>query len=850
MSRPRAALAACLVSLGLALSAAAYDVETVQTSGDSANRIDLVILGDGYRVEDQAKLTSDVQSFLTRFWQQTPYAEYRNFFNVKLIHVISNENGADNGSYGAVRDTALGAYYNCYNIDRLICLDTWAVYQAANADAPEWDFLFVMVNDPKYGGSGGSISVFSVHALAGDIAIHEFGHSFGGLADEYEDAYPGYPGCGSDCPEPNVTTRTVREEVKWNPWIDAATPVPTPETGTYWDAVGVFEGARYQTTGVFRPKQACFMRQYGVPFCEVCEEALVLSVYQQVSPLDSASPAGPVSLGSCDLASFEVAYPRPVPDTVEVTWRVDGQVVQTGGAGFELDASGLSIGAHQLEAEIADLTPLVRTDPSSLLVERQIWTVQVTGTPVCLIGGECIPDGTLNPANPCEICQAASQPGAWSPLSGVACGDGLYCNGAEACQAGACQAGAAPCQDDGLACTLTCDEAGQRCNLPQAGWCAIAGVCRTAGEAEPGNPCRTCQPGVDPSAWVPDDSATCGDGEFCDGPETCQGGVCQAGAAPCQDDGLACTDTCDEAGQRCDVPQAGWCAIAGVCATAGEAEPGNPCRTCQPGLDPLAWTADDGRACEDGLYCNGAETCLAGACQAGAAPCQDDGLACTDTCDEAGQRCDVPQAGWCAIAGVCATAGEAEPGNPCRTCQPGLDPLAWSPDDTAGCDDARPCTTSDHCQAGACVGQLSPGCCTVAADCDDGLACTQDACDAGQSACSSSLSAGACLVDGVCALAGEASPGNACLTCQPGTAPRAWTSAEGAACDDGDPCTAGGACLAGACAPGERLCDPSCPCEEPAMKGGCGCGAGTGQAPGALLSVLLGWLWVRRRPRA
>ncbi|RME27834.1 MAG: hypothetical protein D6806_03950, partial [Deltaproteobacteria bacterium] len=232
--------------------AAAYEVEVIQQTGDPQNRVDVLVLGDGYTASQQDKMSIDAESFLSEMFSQTPYQQYRNFFNVKLVHVVSNQDGADNGmyGYGSQRDTALGAYYYCMNVQRALCVNASAVYSVANQHAPEWDYLFVMVNDTTYGGTGGQIAVFSVHPLAGEIAIHEFGHTFAGLADEYEDPYPGYPQCGNDCPEPNATTRTVREQVKWNLWIDQSTPVPTPETSQYSQAIGVFEGCRYQASGV------------------------------------------------------------------------------------------------------------------------------------------------------------------------------------------------------------------------------------------------------------------------------------------------------------------------------------------------------------------------------------------------------------------------------------------------------------------------------------------------------------------------------------------------------------------------------------------------------------------------
>jgi hypothetical protein len=359
-------------------SSAAYDVDVIENNGDPANRIDIAILGDGYRLEDQTKLVTDVNSFLSLFWQQVPLNEYHQFFNVKLVHVISNENGADNGSYGAVRDTALGAYFNCSGIQRLICLDWGTAQSVVGSHVPEHDVVFVIVNDPLYGGSGGSMAVFSTNAASGQIAIHEFGHTFARLADEYEDSIPGDPGCSGDCWEPNVTTQTERNLVKWNPWIDASTPVPTPEVAAYLNAIGVFEGARYHSVGIYRPKQNCEMRSLGMSFCSVCAEAMIWAIYNLVEPIDGVSPVSPIDLSFAENVQLAITHPVRSPDTFLAEWSVDGQVKSSGVDSYTLQGLSLSVGPHEVKVRLSDETTLVRNDPLALLLDEFSWTVNVS----------------------------------------------------------------------------------------------------------------------------------------------------------------------------------------------------------------------------------------------------------------------------------------------------------------------------------------------------------------------------------------------------------------------------------------------------------------------------------------
>ena len=384
------ALLALLVLLGSA-RARAYDVEVLQQTGPSSNRIDLLILGDGYRAGDQAQLTQNANDVLNRFWAQNAFGAYRSFFNVKLVHVVSNQNGADNGSFGTVRDTALGTFFFCAGIDRLICADDSAVFNVAASHAPEFDQILVLVNDPMYGGSGGSFSISSIDPSAGDITVHEVGHSMMGLADEY-DYGNNAPVCSPDCSEPNVTTQTNRSLIKWNAWIQSSTPIPTPETSQFDTAVGLFEGAKYQPTGNYRPWNNCVMKELGREFCPVCSEQTVLRVYNTASLIDGATPTSPVSLAAGGQVTFRVPGARPVPNTVLITWLLDGNTIQSGSSDtLVLNGTGLAAGTHTLEARLEDDTLLVRRDPLNLLIDTATWQVTVSGS-----GGTTLINASFN----------------------------------------------------------------------------------------------------------------------------------------------------------------------------------------------------------------------------------------------------------------------------------------------------------------------------------------------------------------------------------------------------------------------------------------------------------------------
>lgn len=378
----------CLSFAALALSwlatrgALAAEVETLRQAGPVAERFNIVVLGDGYRTQDQAKLKTDAQGIIDYVFGVTPLKQYAAFFNVKLLHVISNENGADNGSYGAMRDTALGAYFNCDNIDRLLCIDDGKAAVAAAQDVPEYNFAIVIVNDPKYGGSGGPVCAASSNEQSFEVLAHEIGHSLARLADEY--SYEGnQPPCNQqqDCREANATLRTSLDQIKWKDWIEPTTPLPTPATQAYANVTGLFEGTRYTPTGVYRPQQNCKMRDLGADYCSVCTEQFVRSIWtsDNIQMIESSLPAGrTVSSASCDAVELSVTSPPIAPSTYRYTWTVDGKPQTETTRQISLLPGGLLQGEHEVTVRVSDATSMVRSDPDNVLKDQVSWTVSVT----------------------------------------------------------------------------------------------------------------------------------------------------------------------------------------------------------------------------------------------------------------------------------------------------------------------------------------------------------------------------------------------------------------------------------------------------------------------------------------
>ncbi len=362
--------------------ALAFETEMLQSAGPTDKRINIIIVGDGYRAEDQTLLTQRAQNMMVELWTHPAFGEYRQFFNVKAIHTISADDGAVNGDNPPTQATIFQSYFNCGGTDRLLCVgDTAKLSQVLATDAPEYDSRFdivlVSVNDSKYGGAGGSYATASAHVSAPEIAVHEIGHSFGGLADEYD--YGGSGPSTSEFVEPNVTIQTVRANIKWNVWISAATPIPTPEGAGYSNAVGLFEGAKYYPTGHYRPWDDCEMKVLGVAFCPVCTEALIWAVYDKADPIETRIPnTSSVKVPANGSQAFSFKGPQPELSTLSASWALDGVNV---GSGTTYTVSGMSLGStqHVLTLTVRDQTVRVRRDPNAVLSSTYSWAISAEG---------------------------------------------------------------------------------------------------------------------------------------------------------------------------------------------------------------------------------------------------------------------------------------------------------------------------------------------------------------------------------------------------------------------------------------------------------------------------------------
>lgn len=368
----RALVLALAVGAALAASAGGAAAQPAPLvlfeNGPRDARVNVVVVAEGYREGDLDAFRAAAADLVEAVFAVAPYRRYRAFFNAYAVPTVSAEAGADRPAQGVDRDTHLGATFGCGGVHRALCLGGDGERRLGRVlrDAvPEYDVALVLVNDAEYGGSGGRVAVVSAHAAAAELAVHELGHTLAGLSDEYGGAGHGFH---------SHNTATHAHDVPWAAWLDAATPLPTPDTDAHGHVVGAFEGAAYADRGAFRPERHCRMRALGHAFCAVCTEHHVVALYDRVSPLGDAWPAETeVTAGGAALA-FRVA--PLVPDgQARVEWTVDGVAVGSGPA-LRLDPTDLPPGTSRVEVRVTDVTDAVR-DPDlvALLTDTRAWTV-------------------------------------------------------------------------------------------------------------------------------------------------------------------------------------------------------------------------------------------------------------------------------------------------------------------------------------------------------------------------------------------------------------------------------------------------------------------------------------------
>jgi len=317
-------------------------VEAVK-SGEPRRKVDVAIIAEGYTAAEEAKFEADLDRFVGVFFKLEPYTSHRDRFNITGVFRPSAESGCDEPGHASFKATALGTTFDSLGSERYLLTEDNKSLRDIAAHVP-YDALYIMVNHKRYGG-GGIYNLYCTFTTDNQwyeyLFLHEFGHSFTGLADEYytsDVAYNEFYPAGIEPAEPNITALLDPAKPKWKSLLSPGIGVPTlwekaafddmdnayqkvrrevngkiarmkregvaaaevvrAEEGSerlsrehadkvdaflkaseFRGRVGVFEGAGYAAKGLYRPQLDCLMFTKGTkPFCKVCEAAVLRTI--------------------------------------------------------------------------------------------------------------------------------------------------------------------------------------------------------------------------------------------------------------------------------------------------------------------------------------------------------------------------------------------------------------------------------------------------------------------------------------------------------------------------------------------------------------------------------------------
>ncbi len=247
--------------------------------GDSRQAIDVAILAEGYTPTEMDSFYVHAQTAVDEILSYEPFKTHADNFNFVAVASPSADSGVSVPRINDWKNTAFSSHFSTFYSDRYLTTGNVFAINDALAGIP-FEHIIILANTPEYGG-GGIYNSYTLtaarHPMFRPVVVHEFGHSFGGLADEYfyigdvmEDSYP----ADVEPWEPNITTLKDFDS-KWKHLLKDGTPVPTPATEAGKWGTGVYEGGGYSFKGVFRPADECRMRNNTYPtFCEACTAAL------------------------------------------------------------------------------------------------------------------------------------------------------------------------------------------------------------------------------------------------------------------------------------------------------------------------------------------------------------------------------------------------------------------------------------------------------------------------------------------------------------------------------------------------------------------------------------------------
>lgn len=249
--------------------------------GSSEKCIDVAIMAEGYSAKDEALFYKDAEIACESLFEHEPFKKLKDRFNIVAVFSESKDSGVSIPRNNEWKTTAVSSHFDTFYSDRYLTTRSVKAIHNWLAGIP-YEHIIILANTDTYGG-GGIYNSYTLttahHSMFRPVVVHEFGHSFGGLADEYaydEAPSPLYP-YSVEPWEPNITT-LVHFEDKWKDMVEPGTPIPTkPQTDEklIYTKIGVYEGGGYTKKGIYRPTTECRMKINEAPvFCPVCQRSL------------------------------------------------------------------------------------------------------------------------------------------------------------------------------------------------------------------------------------------------------------------------------------------------------------------------------------------------------------------------------------------------------------------------------------------------------------------------------------------------------------------------------------------------------------------------------------------------
>lgn len=256
-----------------------FETFEILNNGKPENKVDIVILAEGYTALEMEKFKEDAKRVTKFLFEEEPFKSEKEKFNVRAVLTSSLESGTDIPGENIYKNTRFNSTFYTFDVSRYLTTSDMKNILDAASNVP-YDHIYVLVNTERYGGGGfyNFVSVCTAdNILTKEVFVHEFGHGFAGLGDEYynsEVAYEDFYNLEIEPWEPNLTT-LVNFDSKWKNMVADSLEIPTPRNLKNYNTVGVYEGGGYMSKGIYSPFIDCRMKSNNAKsFCPVCTESI------------------------------------------------------------------------------------------------------------------------------------------------------------------------------------------------------------------------------------------------------------------------------------------------------------------------------------------------------------------------------------------------------------------------------------------------------------------------------------------------------------------------------------------------------------------------------------------------